>query len=51
MDLTELDYMEIINMKKADLMKHSKKELLDLIYLQAAILFENEKEMSGLNDK
>ena len=50
-NLTELDYMEIIDMPKDELMKHSKKELLDLIYQQAAELFEAEKELSGVNSE
>jgi len=47
-NLNELDYMEIIDMPEVELMKHTKRELIDLIYLQAAILFENEKELSGI---
>jgi len=47
-NLIEMDYMEIIDMPKAELMKYSKKELLDLIYQQAAELFEAEKELSGI---
>ena len=47
-NLNELDYMEIIDMPKAELMKHSKKELLDLIYQQAAELFEAEKKLNNV---
>ena len=49
-NLNELDYMEIIDMPKDELMKHSKKELLDLIYQQAAELFEAEKELNNVPD-
>ena len=47
-NLNELDYMEIIDMPKDELMKYSKKELLDLIYQQAAELFEAEKELNNV---
>jgi len=47
-NLNEFDYMEIIDMPKSELMKYSKKELLDLIYQQAAELFEAEKELSEI---
>ena len=43
-NLIELDYLEIIDYRKQDLMKYTKAELIDLVYHQAACLHDAERE-------
>ena len=51
MNLTEKDYLEIIDMTENELLKFTKKELIDLIHTQAACLLYAEKELHAKNEE
>ena len=46
-NLIEIDYLEIIDFRKRDLMKYTKADLIDLIYHQAACLHDAERALEA----